>query len=157
MNSLGISELKSDEEANSSLITFNKNDILIGAMRVYFHRVVISPCSGVTRSTCFVLNPKQKHHLSYLLLLCNLDRTIQYAQNTSKGTTMPYAVWDNGLGDMDIIIPQDNILLEFHKLVFPIIEKIRDSYLEINKLSKLRDILLPKLMSGEIDVSKINY
>ena len=157
MNSLGISELKSDEEANSSLITFNKNDILIGAMRVYFHRVVISPCSGVTRSTCFVLNPKQKHHLSYLLLLCNLDRTIQYAQNTSKGTTMPYAVWDNGLGDMDIIIPQDNILLEFHKLVFPIIEKIRDSYLEINKLSKLRDILLPKLMSGEIDVSKVNY
>ena len=29
MNSLGISELKSDEEANSSLITFDKNDILI--------------------------------------------------------------------------------------------------------------------------------
>ena len=156
MNSLGISELKSDEEANSSLITFNKNDILIGAMRVYFHRVVISPCSGVTRSTCFVLNPKQDYHLSYLLLLCNLDRTIQYAQNTSKGTTMPYAVWDNGLGDMDIIIPPDNILMEFHELVFPIIEKIRDSYLEINKLSNLRDTLLPKLMSGEIDVSKIN-
>lgn len=156
MNSLGISELKSDEEANSSLITFNKNDILIGAMRVYFHRVVISPCSGVTRSTCFVLKPKNEHHLSYLLLLCNLDRTIQYAQNTSKGTTMPYAVWDNGLGDMDIIIPPEDILSEFHELVFPIIENIRDSYLEINKLSKLRDTLLPKLMSGEIDVSKIN-
>ena len=156
MNSLGISELKSDEEANSSLITFNKNDILIGAMRVYFHRVVISPCSGVTRSTCFVLKPKNEHHLSYLLLLCNLDRTIQYAQNTSKGTTMPYAVWDNGLGDMDIIMPPEDILLEFHELVFPIIENIRDSYLEINKLSKLRDTLLPKLMSGEIDVSKIN-
>lgn len=157
MNSLGISELKSDEEANSSLITFNKNDILIGAMRVYFHRVVISPCSGVTRSTCFVLKPKNEHHLSYLLLLCNLDRTIQYAQNTSKGTTMPYAVWDNGLGDMNIIMPPEDILLEFHELVFPIIENIRDSYLEINKLSKLRDTLLPKLMSGEIDVSQINY
>ena len=124
-------------------------------MRVYFHRVVISPCSGVTRSTCFVLKSEQEHYLSYLLLLCNLDRTIQYAQNTSKGTTMPYAVWDNGLGDMDIIIPPDNILLEFHELVFPIIEKIRDSYLEINKLSKLRDTLLPKLMSGEIDVSEV--
>lgn len=157
MNSLGISELKSDEEANSSLITFDKNDILIGAMRVYFHRVVISPCYGVTRSTCFVLKPKKEYYLSYLLLLCNLDQTIQYAQNTSKGTTMPYAVWDNGLGDMDIIIPPDNILNEFHNLVFPIIEKIRDSYTEINKLQKLRDTLLPKLMSGEIDVSKINY
>ena len=156
MNSLGISELKSDEEANSSLITFDKNDILIGAMRVYFHRVVISPCLGVTRSTCFVLKPNKEEYLSYLLLLCNLDQTIQYAQNTSKGTTMPYAVWDNGLGDMDIIIPPENVLNEFHQLVFPIIEKIRDSYNEINKLQKLRDTLLPKLMSGEIDVSKIN-
>ena len=156
MNSLGISELKSDEEANSSLISFDKNDILIGAMRVYFHRVVISPCSGITRSTCFVLKPKKEYYLSYLLLLCNLDQTIQYAQNTSKGTTMPYAVWDNGLGDMDIIIPPEDILNEFHNLVFPIIEKIRDNYNEINKLQKLRDTLLPKLMSGEIDVSKIN-
>ena len=69
---------------------------------------------------------------------------------------MPYAVWDNGLGDMDIIIPPENVLNEFHQLVFPIIEKIRDSYNEINKLQKLRDTLLPKLMSGEIDVSKIN-
>ncbi len=156
MNSLGISELKSDDEANSSLITFDKNDILIGAMRVYFHRVVISPCSGVTRSTCFVLKPKKEEYLSYLLLLCNLDQTIQYAQNTSKGTTMPYAVWNNGLGDMDIIIPPENVLKDFHELVFPIIEKIRDSYNEINKLQQLRDTLLPKLMSGEIDVSKIN-
>ena len=69
---------------------------------------------------------------------------------------MPYAVWDNGLGDMDIIIPPENVLNEFHQLVFPIIEKIRDRYNEINKLQKLRDTLLPKLMSGEIDVSKIN-
>ena len=156
MNSLCISELKSDDEANSSLITFDKNDILIGAMRVYFHRVIISPCSGVTRSTCFVLKPKKENYLSYLLLLCNLNQTIQYAQNTSKGTTMPYAVWNNGLGAMEIIIPPENILNEFHEFVFPLIEKIRDSYNEINKLTKLRDTLLPKLMSGEIDVSKVN-
>ena len=156
MNSLGIMEIKSDEEANSSLITFDKNDILIGAMRIYFHRVIISPFSGVTRSTCFVLKPIEENYLSYCLLLCNLDKTIQYAQNTSKGTTMPYAVWENGLGDMEIIIPPNNILNDFHKLVFPIIEKIRDSYKELNRLYNLRDVLIPKLMSGEIDVSKIN-
>ena len=69
---------------------------------------------------------------------------------------MPYAVWDNGLGDMEVVIPPENILKEFHERVFPIIEKIRDSYYEVNNLTKLRDTLLPKLMSGEIDVSKIN-
>ncbi|MBR2558518.1 MAG: hypothetical protein IKE95_09180, partial [Methanobrevibacter sp.] len=37
------------------------------------------------------------------------------------------------------------------------IEKIKENnLLEIEKLTKLRDTLLPKLMSGEIDVSKIN-
>lgn len=51
MNDLSITEVKPNEEAQSSLIMFNKNDILIGAMRVYFHRVVIAPFDGITRST----------------------------------------------------------------------------------------------------------
>ena len=57
MHNLALKEFKSHSEAKSSLITFDKDDILIGAMRVYFHRVVIAPCKGVTRTTCFVLSP----------------------------------------------------------------------------------------------------
>ena len=37
-----------------------------------------------------------------------------------------------------------------------IFNEIKSNQLEINNLTKLRDTLLPKLMSGEIDVSKIN-
>ena len=155
MNSLGLTEFKSNDEAKSSLITFDKNDILMGAMRVYFHRVSIAPCPGITRNTCFVLRPKKDFYLSYCLLLCNENRTIQYAQNTSKGSTMPYAVWDKGLGDMPIVIPPEEILKQFYDLTLPIITKIRDSYQEIQNLTKIRDVLLPKLMSGEIDVSDI--
>lgn len=155
MNSLGLTEFKSNDEAKSSLITFDKNDILMGAMRVYFHRVSIAPCPGITRNTCFVLRPKKDFYLSYCLLLCNENRTIQYAQNTSKGSTMPYAVWDKGLGDMPIVIPPEEILKQFYDLTLPLITKIRDSYQEIQNLTKIRDVLLPKLMSGEIDVSDI--
>ena len=152
MNKLSLIDFKSSEEAQSSLITFGQNDILIGAMRVYFHRVSISPFNGVTRSTCFVLRPKKEELLEYLLLLCNQNETIDYAQNTSKGTTMPYAVWDNGLSKMKIIIPSEEILHKFSKTTKPIITYLRDSLFENKNLSEIRDSLLPKLMSGEVRV-----
>lgn len=43
MNSLGIESFRPPEEAKSSLIKFSKDDVIIGAMRVYFHRVVLAP------------------------------------------------------------------------------------------------------------------
>ena len=56
-----------------------------------------------------------------------------------------------------ILIPVDTIIFEFKELFENIFNKIKSNQLEINNLTKLRDTLLPKLMSGEIDVSKINY
>ena len=47
-------------------------------------------------------------------------------------------------------------LREFDTTVTPLFDKITKNFEEIYELSKLRDTLLPKLMSGEIDVSKIN-
>ena len=45
--SLSISEVKSWEEAQSSLHLFDAGDILFGAMRPYFHKVVVAPLEGV--------------------------------------------------------------------------------------------------------------
>ena len=156
MNTFAVNEFKSNEEAKSSLITFDKDDIIIGAMRVYFHRVVIAPCKGITRTTCFTLSPFQRDYLSFALLYCNQDSSIDYAQSTSKGSTMPYAIWDGGLGDMEIIIPSPQIAKEFNELVLPMIRQIQNSYFENNSLRELRDSLLPRLMSGELDVSDID-
>jgi len=153
MNSLSLNECNSGGEAKSSLIRFSKDDILIGAMRVYFHRVVLAPFDGITRTTCFVLRPKHKYMTPFALLLCNLDSTIEYAQNTSQGSTMPYAVWDGGLQKLKIIVPNKDILVNFYKIISPVIEQIRDSLFEKNTLAVIRKSLLPKLMSGEIRVS----
>ena len=156
MNDLSIKEVKQNEEAQSSLITFNKNDILIGAMRVYFHRVVIAPFDGITRSTCFVLRPYDEEYLSFGLLCCNQNSSIEYAQSTSKGSTMPYAVWDNGFGDMEIVIPDKKTAKEFNEIIKPMLAIIQKSFFEIQRLQNLRDSLLPKLMSGELDVSDLD-
>ena len=60
------------------------------------------------------------------------------------------------LKQIDLIVPPENILKEYNDLIFPLIKQMVTIKSEISKLTKLRDTLLPKLMSGEIDVSKIN-
>ena len=155
MRTFALTGFKPNEEAQSSLIAFDKDDIIIGAMRVYFHRVVLAPCDGITRTTCFTLTPFQKEYLSFSFLCCDQDSSIDYAQNTSKGSTMPYAIWDGGLGDMEIVIPSPQTAEKFNELVLPMLRQVQNSYFENNRLRELRDNLLPHLMSGELDVSNI--
>lgn len=62
----------------------------------------------------------------------------------------------NALNEMPIIIPSDEKLDEFESLVSPIDAIIRNNYDEICRLEAIRDSLLPKLMSGELNVSSIN-
>ena len=62
----------------------------------------------------------------------------------------------NSLNEMPIIIPSDETLDEFESLVSPMDKVIRNNYDEIYRLESIRDYLLPKLMSGELDISNIN-
>ena len=61
----------------------------------------------------------------------------------------------NSLNVMPILIPSDEKLDEFEGIVAPMDTAIRNNYDEICRLQQIRDSLLPKLMSGEIDVSDI--
>lgn len=156
MKHIGATEFKANEEARSSLQLFRRDDIVIGAMRVYFHRVVLAPCEGITRNTCFVLRPRSSSLREYALLTCFQPEAIEYANVRSKGSTMPYAVWENSFETYPVLIPEEGQLDRFSRRLAPLIDQIRDSCRENNKLASLRDTLLPKLMSGEIDVSKID-
>ena len=60
------------------------------------------------------------------------------------------------LKQIDLIVPSEEVLNEYNDLIFPLIEKMKSLKSEIDQLTKLRDTLLPRLMSGEIDVSQIN-
>ena len=61
----------------------------------------------------------------------------------------------NSLNEMPLLIPSSEKLGEFEALVAPMDAAIRNNYDEICRLEQLRDSLLPKLMSGELDVSDI--
>ena len=62
----------------------------------------------------------------------------------------------NSLKEMPLLIPTSEKLDEFEALVAPMDTAIRNNYDEICRLEQLRDTLLPKLMSGELDVSDID-
>lgn len=61
----------------------------------------------------------------------------------------------NALNDMPINIPSDGAIAAFEAVVRPMDDMIRCNYEENCRLQELRDSLLPRLMSGEIDVSGI--
>lgn len=62
----------------------------------------------------------------------------------------------NSLNEMPILIPSDEKLDEFERIVAPMDTAIRNNYDEICRLEQIRDSLLPKLMSGKLDVSDID-
>jgi len=154
MNYLVTKDSKPNEEANSSLIEFSKYNILLGSMRVYFHRVCLAANDGITRNTTFVFEPKLNKQLYYTLLLIDRDEFIDYANRTSKGSTMPYAVWD-ALAEYDIYLPNEEETEKFYEVMYPIFEKMIFNEKQNHVLKQLRDTLLPKLMNGEIDLDKI--
>ena len=61
----------------------------------------------------------------------------------------------NSLNDMPILIPDDEQIEKFELIVAPMDAAIRNNYDEICRLQAVRDSLLPRLMSGELDVSDI--
>ncbi|MCO6523527.1 MAG: restriction endonuclease subunit S [Candidatus Schmidhempelia sp.] len=54
--------------------------------------------------------------------------------------------------EIELIYPSENLLINFHKKVSSIFEKIKSNTKESNKLSKLRDFLLPMLMNGQVTI-----
>ena len=68
---------------------------------------------------------------------------------TSQGTKMPRANWEV-LTEYPIVLPPSRLVERFNNLTQNTVEMIRN----IN-LRKTRDLLLPKLISGELDVSTL--
>ena len=73
---------------------------------------------------------------------------------TGTGTTQQQLTVPN-FQKTEILNPSQDIVTIFTNTVEPIFEKIWENQSENEKLSSLRDTLLPKLMSGEIDVSRL--
>ena len=57
---------------------------------------------------------------------------------------------------MPFIVPTDDEIARFHAVAGPMFAQILNNQLENDSLAAIRDTLLPKLMSGELDVSELD-
>ena len=97
----------------------------------------------------FKTNKKEINEYLYCYLKCF---NYQAMGNTSS---IAIAVNSKLIKGMPFVVPTDKEITEFHSLTAPMFAKIKANQSEISNLVALRDTLLPKLMSGELDVSNI--
>lgn len=89
----------------------------------------------------------------YLWTEHHLERFIAIAAD--KATTMGH-IKRGELAKAEVLIPSDEDYQKINSLMNPIFNLIVTNRIEVRKLAELRDELLPKLMSGKIDVSAIH-
>lgn len=89
----------------------------------------------------------------FLYCLVKSERIQRIIETFATGTTILHA--GKSIKHMDFILPDKQTMDNFGKIGDSILTIILSNLKEIEKLQNLRDTLLPKLMSGEIDVSKI--
>ena len=87
----------------------------------------------------------------YLFLFLRSEDMQNQIFNSSVGTTIPH-LKKADLLSFNIVIPTAYKLNEFSEIVEPFFLKMNTSFKQIRTLEKLRDTLLPKLMSGEVRV-----
>ena len=132
-----------------------KGDTLISNIRPYFKKIVYCEdmCGCSTDVLCFT--PVQSQYAAYLFSTLYTDKFFAFMVAGSKGTKMPRGDKQQ-IMTYPVILPAENELEEFNAIAFPVLEQLNSNKAENKRLSALRDALLPKLMSGELDVSDID-
>jgi type I restriction enzyme S subunit len=150
--SIALAEWGHAAEVQSTKLQFREGDILFGKIRPYFHKVAVAPLAGVASSDAIVIRPKNMDTYGLALAVVSSDAFVAEAAQTSNGTKMPRANW-NVLQRYVVAIPPDALRTEFEGLMTAVVSAVGNHVLRNRNLRSTRDILLPKLISGELDVS----
>jgi type I restriction enzyme S subunit len=110
--------------------------------------------AGVGSTDIIIIVPKAPENLSLVLGCVSSDKFVDYATQTSSGTKMPRAKWKI-LTDYPGPVPPQSILDQYSVLIEGIVTQITNLILRNQILRRTRDLLLPRLVSGEVDVSDL--
>lgn len=130
---------------------FRKGDVLFGKIRPYFHKVGFAQFDGVTSTDAIVMRAVEGKQ-AFLLAVASSDEFVSYATATSKtGTKMPRADWA-AMKSYQVPIPSADVASRFENICESFLSAIAQCSSLIVAAREARDRLLPKLMSGEIEV-----
>jgi type I restriction enzyme S subunit len=138
-------------DVESTKLRFCLGDILFGKIRPYFHKVAVAPFDGVSSSDAIVMRLIDADLHGLVLGCVSSDEFVAHATQTSNGTKMPRANW-SVLKEYPVPMPPAPILARFDRLVRDAIAEAQLLAAKNRNLRTTRDLLLPRLISGEIDL-----
>lgn len=153
--SIALSEWGTVADVQSSKLAFNRDEILFGKIRPYFHKVALAPVDGLCSSDTIVISPIAREHFGSVLFTVSSDEFVDHATQTSQGTKMPRADW-SVLVKYPVVVPPPVLLGLFNELVENIVSQIQNLAFRNRNLRRTRDLLLPKLISGRIEVEGLD-
>ena len=116
-----------------------------GYINLYYQDIWASDCSYINRDiTNFI-------YFSHSFLKINQDKIYHLRHGAVQQHINP-----KDLMGLEILIPSKNLIMEYEKKVTVIHEKISNSNNEIEILLKLKNTILPKLISGELKITYID-
>lgn len=131
---------------------FEEGDILFGKIRPYFHKVGFAIRRGLASSDAFVWRVREESDWPLVLCATSSDHFVSVASKTVReGSKMPRADW-NVLRDYVILKPPISLMRPFNDMVRAATQQCKVLMLQIRSLAEARDLLLPRLMNGEISV-----
>ena len=126
------------------VITISASGANAGYVKLYYEDIWASDCSYIdNQMTPYV-------YYFYLYLKYNQIKVT----NLQKGAAQPH-VYPQDLASLKIFDIDTEIVKQFNALVTPIFEDIKNITLKNKILKQTRDLLLPRLISGEIDVENL--
>ena len=144
--------LKAQKYTSDPKKTCEKND-LIFCIRATIGLLIVCDqkyCLGRGVAGITNIDPIYKEYAFHLIY-----SSIENFKRAATGSVIS-GISRKDIENIDVKIPSFDEINKYHKIQKPIFDKLENNRIEINNLIKLRDTLLPKLMSGEIDVSEIN-
>lgn len=82
-----------------------------------------------------------------------LKTQLKKVKSLASGSTFP-ELSKGDFREFEILVPRQKVVLKYEKIVSPLLSKIENNTIEIQTLTKTRDTLLPKLMSGQIRIQE---
>lgn len=141
-------------DQGSRKAVFVKGDILFGRIRPYFHKVSVAPVDGICSTDAIVIRPSALHW-GQVVAEVSSPEFVAYATSTSNGTKMPRADW-KVIGQWPVVVPPLSVAEAFTDRVRGQLGMAEKLMFQNRSLAALRELLVPKLVSGKVDVSTIN-
>ena len=106
--------------------------------------------NNLTGSTGFaVLRPRDQNSKEFLFIAATRDSSIEHLAHVADGGAYP-AVKPEVVASLKTVLPHRDVLNAFHALAGPIFLLVGENKSRVRTLTSLRDVLLPRLISGQL-------